>query len=105
MVNWLEKSVFSAIIREFVFSESPDLSRVGFNSWGFGRFKHCKKRVCSGGLVLTVGVLEVIKSLIFFTNILVGFNSWGFGSKNCNDFTHIINQFVLRVEVLEAPHS
>ena len=36
MVNWLEKSVFSAIIREFVFSESPDLS------W----------------LVLTVGVLE-----------------------------------------------
>ena len=54
MVNWLKKSVFSAIIREFVFSESLDLS------W----------------LVLTVGVLEVLKSLGI---ILVGFNSWGFG--------------------------
>ena len=43
MVNWLEKSVFSAIIREFVFSESLDLS------W----------------LVLTVGVLEVIRIFLY----------------------------------------
>ena len=28
MINWLEKSVFSAIIREFVFLESLDLSRL-----------------------------------------------------------------------------